>query len=83
MFFTAVLYRHSYVKFKDSSRTDQMTTLHVTVKGQIMYFLVYTVSLNTFYFNSVRCKYKYIQVTECKRIRTIAGSLCYSSPIHR
>ena len=35
-------------------------------------------SLNIFYFNLVR--YKYIQVTECKRIRTNAGSLCYSSP---
>ena len=45
MDFSAVLYRHSYVNFKDSSRTDQMTTLHVTVKGQIMYFLV-KVSLN-------------------------------------
>ena len=40
MVFSAVLYRYSYVNFKDSSRTDQMTTIHVTVKGQIMYFLV-------------------------------------------
>ena len=28
------------------------------------------VSLNIFYFNLVRYTYKYIQVTECKRIRT-------------
>ena len=38
------------------------------------------VSLKIFYFNLVRCTYKYIQVTECKRIRTKDGSLCYSSP---
>ena len=37
------------------------------------------VNLNIFYFNLVRYTYKYIQVTECKRIRTKAGSLCYSS----
>ena len=37
-------------------------------------------SLNIFYFNLVRYTYKYIQVIECKRIRTKAGSLCYSSP---
>ena len=37
-------------------------------------------SLNIFYFNLVRYTYKYIQVTLCKRIRTKAGSLCYSSP---
>ena len=38
------------------------------------------ISLNIFYFNLVRYKYKYIQVTECKRIRMKAESLCYSSP---
>ena len=39
------------------------------------------ISFSIFYFNLVRYTYKYIQVnTECKRIRTKAGSLCYSSP---
>ena len=36
-------------------------------------------NLNIFYFNLVYT-YKYVQDTECKRIRTKAGNLCSSSP---
>ena len=44
-------------------------------------FWVHLGDPHIFYFNLVRYTYKYIQVTECERIRMKAGSLCYSSPI--
>ena len=54
-------------------------TVHIQGKEHVTCDVMF--SLNIFNFNLIRYTYKYIQVTECKRIRTKAGSLCYSSHV--
>ena len=57
-------------KIKRTSRLGRLLDLSLEILISLL-----------FYFNLVLYTYKYIQVTERKRIRTKAGSLCYSSPM--